>query len=88
MDGHTSSLGALGGFVVILSYESGAYLAKGFSWVQVPEVARLTLNGKAEKGVYARDVYEYVLGQIGPTGTPGQIIKWDGDKVIVSSRKE
>jgi 3-isopropylmalate/(R)-2-methylmalate dehydratase large subunit len=77
-NGHTTSLGALGGFAVTLSYESGAYLVKGCSWIQVPEVARFTLNGETKKGVTARDVYEYVLGQIGPTGTPGQVIKWDG----------
>jgi 3-isopropylmalate/(R)-2-methylmalate dehydratase large subunit len=80
-NGHTTSLGALGGFAVTLSYESGAYLVKGYSWVQVPEVARITLEGKAQPGVYSRDVYEYVLGQIGPTGTPGQVIKWDGDYI-------
>jgi 3-isopropylmalate/(R)-2-methylmalate dehydratase large subunit len=80
-NGHTTSLGALGGFAVPLSYESGAYLVKGFSWIQVPEVARFTLTGKTQPGVYARDVYEYILGQIGPTGTPGQVIKWDGDYV-------
>ena len=80
-NGHTSSLGALGGFTVTLSYESGAYLVKGHSWIQVPEVARFTLKGKAKEGVVARDVYEYVLGQIGPTGTPGQVIKWDGEYI-------
>lgn len=80
-NGHTASLGALGGFAVTLSYESGAYLVKGYSWIRVPEVARFTLNGKAGKGVYARDVYEYILGQIGPTGTPGQVIKWDGEYI-------
>lgn len=80
-NGHTTALGALGGFTVTLSYESGAYLVKGHSWIQVPEVARFTLNGQAKQGVYARDVYEYVLGQIGPTGTPGQVIKWDGEYI-------
>ena len=80
-DGHTTALGALGGFAVTLSYESGAYLVKGSTWIEVPEVARLTLNGQPGDGVYARDVYEYVLGQIGETGTAGQVIKWDGDYV-------
>ena len=70
-NGHTTSLGALGGFAVTLSYESGAYLVKGYSWIQVPEVARFTLNGETKKGVTARDVYEYMLGQIGPTGNAG-----------------
>jgi 3-isopropylmalate/(R)-2-methylmalate dehydratase large subunit len=80
-NGHTTALGALGGFAVTLSCESGAYLVKGTSWIQIPEVARFTLTGKAEEGVHARDVYEYVLGQIGATGTPGQVILWDGDYV-------
>jgi 3-isopropylmalate/(R)-2-methylmalate dehydratase large subunit len=80
-NGHSTALGALGGFAVTLSYESGAYLVRGFSWIQVPEVARFTLTGRTKEGVYARDVYEYVLGQIGATGTPGQVILWDGDYV-------
>jgi 3-isopropylmalate/(R)-2-methylmalate dehydratase large subunit len=80
-DGHTTSLGALGGFTVPLSYESGAYLIRGFSWVQVPEVARFTLTGRTKEGVSVRDVYEYILGQIGATGTPGQVIVWEGDYV-------
>jgi 3-isopropylmalate/(R)-2-methylmalate dehydratase large subunit len=81
IDGHSTALGALGGFAATLSYESGAYLVKGSSWIQVPEVARFTLSGQPQEGVYARDVYEYVLGQIGATGTPGQVILWDGDYV-------
>ena len=80
-DGHTTALGALGGFTVPLSYESGAYLIKGVSWVQVPEVARFTLTGKAKEGVSVRDVYEYILGQIGVIGTPNQVILWEGDYV-------
>jgi len=80
-NGHTTALGALGGFAVTLSYESGAYLVRGYSWIQVPEVARFTLKGKTKEGTYVRDVYEYILGQIGPTGTPGQVIKWDGEYI-------
>jgi 3-isopropylmalate/(R)-2-methylmalate dehydratase large subunit len=80
-NGHTTSLGALGGFAVTLSYESGAYLVKGHSWIQVPEMARFTLSGQTSDGVTVRDVYEYILGEIGPTGTPGQVIRWDGSYV-------
>jgi len=87
-DGHTTSLGALGGFAVTLSYESGAYLVTGSSWVQVPEVARFTLTGRTMDGVHSRDVYEYILGQIGPTGTPGQVILWTGDYVAHTNMDE
>ena len=80
-DGHTTALGALGGFAIALSYGSGEYITTGQTWVQVPPVARITLNGRARPGVFARDVYEYVLGQLGPNGTPSQVILWDGDYV-------
>ena len=80
-DGHTTALGAMGGFAIALSYGSGEYITTGKTWIQVPPVARITLNGKAKPGVFARDVYEYVVAQIGPNGTPSQVIFWDGDYV-------
>ena len=80
-DGHTTSVGALGAFAFTLSYEAGAYLVRGWTWVQVPEVVRFTLTGIAKAGVYTRDIYEYILRQIGETGTPGQVILWDGGYV-------
>jgi 3-isopropylmalate/(R)-2-methylmalate dehydratase large subunit len=80
-DGHTTALGALGGFAIALSYGSGEYITTGQTWVQVPPVARITLSGRTKTGVFARDVYEYVLGQLGPNGTPSQVILWDGDYV-------
>src|SRR4030042_3671549 len=51
-NGHTTSLGALGGFAVTLSYDSGGYLVKGYTWIQVPELARFTLRGKTKRGVF------------------------------------
>jgi 3-isopropylmalate/(R)-2-methylmalate dehydratase large subunit len=81
VDGHTTALGALGGFAVALSYGAAEYITKGYTWIEVPPVARITLTGRTKPGVFARDVYEYVLGQIGPNGTPSQVIVWDGDYV-------
>ena len=81
VDGHTTALGALGGVAIALSYGASEYITKGYTWIQVPPVARITLTGRAKPGVFARDVYEYVLGQIGPNGTPSQVILWDGDYV-------
>ena len=81
VDGHTTALGALGGVAIALSYGASEYITKGFTWIQVPPVARITLTGKAKPGVFARDVYEYVLAKIGPNGTPSQVVLWDGDYV-------
>ena len=81
VDGHTATLGALGAFAVALSYESASYIATGSSWVQVPAVAKLVLDGTLPKGVTARDVSEYIVGQLGPTGTAGQVMEWTGPLV-------
>lgn len=78
INGHTSALGALGSFAFTLSYESGAFLVTGRTWVQVPETAKFNLTGRLQKGVTARDVFEYVLGQVGGAGAPGQVMEWTG----------
>ena len=80
-NGATASLGALGGFAVTLSTETGSYLAMGTTWIQVPEVARFTLTGKTQPGVFARDVFEYTLGKVGDIGETGRVILYDGDYV-------
>lgn len=77
-NGHTSALGALGAFAVSLSYETGAYIVTGTSWAQVPETTKLEISGALSPGVTARDVCEYVIGQLGPTGTPGHVMEWTG----------
>jgi 3-isopropylmalate/(R)-2-methylmalate dehydratase large subunit len=80
-NGHTSSLGALGAFAVSLSYETGAYIVTGTSWAQVPETTKLEITGSLSKGVTARDVCEYVIGRLGPTGTPGHVMEWTGPAI-------
>jgi len=84
-NGHTSALGALGAFAVSLSYETGAYIVTGTSWAQVPETTRLEISGTLSTGVTARDVCEYVIGQLGPTGTPGQVMEWTGPAIEAMS---
>ncbi|MFH1087593.1 MAG: aconitase family protein [Chloroflexota bacterium] len=81
INGHTSALGALGAFAFTLSYESGAFLATGKTWVQVPETAKFNIRGRLQQGVTARDVFEYVLGQVGGAGAPGQVMEWTGPVV-------
>ncbi len=81
IDGHCTTSGALGALVLPLSGETVAYLATGYTWIQVPEVAKVILNGVLPKGVTARDVCEYVMGQIGPAGASGQVMEWTGPVV-------
>jgi 3-isopropylmalate/(R)-2-methylmalate dehydratase large subunit len=88
-NGHTSALGAIGAFAVSLSYESGAYIITGSSWAQVPPTTKIEITGTLSKGVTARDVCEYVIGQLGPTGTPGHVMEWTGpviEKMAMDAR--
>lgn len=78
INGHTTALGALGAFAITLSYGSGAYMTTGKTWIRVPESVQIVLNGTLPRGIMGRDIAEYVLGQIGPSGAAGQVIEWTG----------
>ena len=80
-NGHTPTLGALGAFAVTLSYGSGGYLVTGKTWIKVPETAKINITGNLHEGVMARDVFEYILGQIGPTGCAGQVMEFTGPTI-------
>ncbi len=81
VNGHTSTLGALGAFAVTLSYGSGAYLMKGKTWVKVPESVLFVVEGTLPEGVYARDVFEYILGAVGPSACVGMVMEWAGKSI-------
>ncbi|MGH8617829.1 MAG: aconitase family protein [Burkholderiales bacterium] len=88
-NGHLSTVGALGAFPCALSHGSGAYLMKGTTWVRVPRSVKIVLKGKMPaKGVYARDVFEYVLQQIGPMGGMSGVLEWTGPVVDAMSMDE
>ena len=78
MNGHTSTLGALGAFAVPLSHGGVHYLITGKTWIQVPASAKFNITGKLPEGVFARDIFEYVLGQIGGAGCSGHVMEWVG----------
>jgi 3-isopropylmalate/(R)-2-methylmalate dehydratase large subunit len=77
-NGHTTTLGGLGALALTLSYEAAAYMVLGKTWLRVPESIKMILNGKLQDGVMARDISDYVLGQIGPDGVHIKVIEWTG----------
>ena len=88
-NGHLSTVGALGAFPCALSHGSGAYLMKGGTWIRVPKSVKIVLKGRMpEKGVYARDIFEFVLSRIGPTGGMGGVLEWTGEVVDRMSMDE
>jgi 3-isopropylmalate/(R)-2-methylmalate dehydratase large subunit len=88
VNGHSSTNGALGAFSTTLSYGRGAYFMTGKTWVRVPRSVRIIINGTLAPGVCARDVFEYVLSQIGPTGAGDAVIEWTGPVIDVLSMSE
>jgi 3-isopropylmalate/(R)-2-methylmalate dehydratase large subunit len=78
VNGHTTTLGALGAFAITLSYGSSAYLITGKTWLKVPESVKIVVKGQVPKGVYERDIFEYVLGRLGPSGAVGAVMEWSG----------
>jgi 3-isopropylmalate/(R)-2-methylmalate dehydratase large subunit len=81
IDGHVTTNGALGALAIPLSYASVAYLSTGYTWIQVPEVVKIVLKGFLHTAVTARDIVEYLIGKLGPAGTPGQVMEWAGPLV-------
>lgn len=78
VNGHVSTAGALGAFVSALSYGTGGYLLTGETWVRVPRTIRIELTGEAGRGVYPRDISEWVISRLGHSGAIGMVLQWSG----------
>lgn len=88
VNGHSSGNGALGAFATTLSYGRGSYFMTGKTWIRAPRSVKIVVNGKLPKGTCARDVFECILGQIGPTGAGGAMIEWTGPVIDALSMDE
>jgi 3-isopropylmalate/(R)-2-methylmalate dehydratase large subunit len=55
-DRHATNAGAIGAFGFRIGTEITRVLATGTNWVMVPKTVRLTLKGKLQPGVHARDI--------------------------------
>jgi 3-isopropylmalate/(R)-2-methylmalate dehydratase large subunit len=55
-DRHATNAGAIGAFGFRIGTEITRVLATGTNWVMVPKTVRLTLRGRLQPGVHARDI--------------------------------
>ena len=55
-DRHCTNVGGIGALALRVGEEISTVLATGTVWVTVPKTIRLTLRGKLQPGVYARDL--------------------------------
>jgi 3-isopropylmalate/(R)-2-methylmalate dehydratase large subunit len=81
-DSHTSTAGAFNAFAAGIDRTETAGLWKqAETWFRVPESIRITLHGKLNEGVYAKDLALWIIGMIGSSGADYMSIEYHGDGV-------
>jgi len=81
-DSHTATAGAFNAFSAgIDRTETAGLWIKGETWFRVPETYKITLNGKFQKGVYAKDLALWILGIISSSGANYMAIEFHGEGV-------
>lgn len=65
-DSHTTTHGAFGAFGTgVGATDLAIILRTGMLWFRVPEIIRIHLTGKLQKGVFAKDVILHIIGTLG-----------------------
>jgi len=78
-DSHTCTYGALGAFSTgVGSTDLAIALATGKNWFKVPETIKIIISGKVPKGVYAKDIILYLIGQLKADGATYKAIEFYG----------
>ncbi len=78
-DSHTPTYGALNALAVgVGSTDLAAVLLTGKIWLKVPETILLELVGEFPKGVTAKDVILFLVGQLGISGATYKAIEFIG----------
>ena len=81
-DSHTSTAGAFNAFAAgIDRTESAGIWKRGETWFRVPETIKITLTGKLNKDVYAKDLALWIIGMIGSDGANYMSIEYHGEGV-------
>jgi homoaconitate hydratase family protein/3-isopropylmalate dehydratase small subunit len=81
-DSHTSTAGAYNAFAAGIDRTETAGLWKqGETWFRVPESVKISLTGKLQKGVYAKDLALWIIGMIGSSGADYMSIEYHGEGV-------
>ncbi len=78
-DSHTCTHGAFGAFATgVGSTDMGAVLAKGKTWLKVPETIKVNVSGKLPKHVTSKDVILKVAKEIGVSGATYMALEFHG----------
>jgi 3-isopropylmalate dehydratase large subunit len=81
-DSHSNTYGALGAFGTGLgSTEIGVAWTTGKAWFKVPETIRIEISGRAQPGVYAKDVMIYLAGLLSMDGATYRSVEFSGEYI-------
>lgn len=81
-DSHTTTYGALNAFSAgVGSTDLAAVMFTGKTWLKVPETIRIELVGKLPKGLTAKDLILYLVGQVGIAGATYMAIEYTGEAI-------
>ncbi len=79
-DSHTCSYGAVGAFSSgIDRTEAAALMLTGETWLKVPNSIKITLEGKLQPSVTAKDVVLYIIGDISASGANYCSVEFHGN---------
>lgn len=85
-DSHTCTHGAFGAFAAgVGTTDLEVGILKGVCAFREPKTIRINLNGTLPKGVYAKDVILFVIGQLGVNGATDRVIEFRGPVVEAMS---
>lgn len=88
-DSHSTHFGWLGAFGMgVGRTEMAALWATGELWLQVPEAIRITLTGRLQAGVTAKDISLRILREWGSSGGQYRSIEFAGDTISTLSIDE
>lgn len=85
-DSHTCTYGAINCFSSgVGSSDLAAALISGKLWFKVPETIRFVLNGRLPKGVYAKDLILYMIGDVTADGATYKAAEYVGEAISALS---
>lgn len=88
-DSHSTHFGWLGAFGMgVGRTEMASLWATGVIWVRVPEAMRITLTGRLQPGVTAKDIALKIIGDRGVAGGQYRSIEFAGDTISTLSLDE
>jgi len=79
-DSHTCSYGAVGAFSSgIDRTEAASLMLTGETWLKVPNSIKMTLNGRLQSGVSAKDLILHIIGDISASGANYCSVEFHGN---------